>query len=203
MKDQISALLDGELDDAEAGRLIGRLKSEPELRRTWDDYHRVGDALRGHLAPDLSARVAARLAAEPAVLLRRSGGPSTHPVGRLALSAAASLAAVALVVWMALPMRGPFSQTAQVDPAAQQPYRNAVPETPLASGARVASTGQAASGAISELDAAHADARTHADALAALGMGNYLLAHQRFSPSSAMQGVAPYARTVSSDGDGR
>ncbi|MBE0616123.1 MAG: sigma-E factor negative regulatory protein [Burkholderiales bacterium] len=28
------------------------------------------------------------------------------------------------------------------------------------------------------------------------GATNYLLAHQRYSPSSAMQGVAPYVRTV-------
>jgi sigma-E factor negative regulatory protein RseA len=28
-------------------------------------------------------------------------------------------------------------------------------------------------------------------------VGDYLLAHQRFSPSSAMSGVAPYVRTVS------
>jgi sigma-E factor negative regulatory protein RseA len=28
------------------------------------------------------------------------------------------------------------------------------------------------------------------------GANDYLLAHQRYSPSSAMQGVAPYVRTV-------
>jgi len=32
---------------------------------------------------------------------------------------------------------------------------------------------------------------------AAVGVENYLLAHQSFSPAGAMQGVAPYVRTVS------
>ena len=34
-------------------------------------------------------------------------------------------------------------------------------------------------------------------------VGDYLLAHQRFSPSSAMSGVAPYVRTVSETGPAR
>ena len=29
------------------------------------------------------------------------------------------------------------------------------------------------------------------------GMSEYLMAHQQFSPSTAMQGVVPYVRTVS------
>lgn len=35
------------------------------------------------------------------------------------------------------------------------------------------------------------------------GVGDYLMAHQRFSPSSAMSGVAPYVRTVSEPGPAR
>ena len=31
------------------------------------------------------------------------------------------------------------------------------------------------------------------------GARDYLLAHQRYSPSSAMQGVAPYVRTVAEE----
>ena len=36
----------------------------------------------------------------------------------------------------------------------------------------------------------------HSPALADDGAKDYLLAHLRYSPSSAMQGVAPYVRTV-------
>jgi sigma-E factor negative regulatory protein RseA len=38
-----------------------------------------------------------------------------------------------------------------------------------------------------------------AAAPAAAGIKDYLLAHQRYSPSSAMQGVAPYVRTVAEE----
>jgi hypothetical protein len=40
---------------------------------------------------------------------------------------------------------------------------------------------------------------------AAQGVSDYLLAHQRFSPAFAMQGVAPYVRTVADEqqADGR
>ena len=196
MKDQISALLDGELDESEAGRLIARLKSDPELRRAWDDYHRVGDALRGHLGADLSARVASRLAAEPTVLARGAAPTPVQRAGRWVLSAAASLAAIALVAWMALPWRTPAPQIAEGQPGVVA----LAPATAMSSGAQVASAPRDAPGSIRSR-AAEADARAQAEALAALGMRNYLLAHQRFSASSALQGMAPYARTVASEGD--
>ncbi len=37
----------------------------------------------------------------------------------------------------------------------------------------------------------------------AVGVDNYLLAHQSFSPAGAMQGVAPYVRTVADERGGR
>ena len=38
---------------------------------------------------------------------------------------------------------------------------------------------------------------------AAVGVENYLFAHQSFSPAGAMQGVAPYVRTVADERGGR
>jgi sigma-E factor negative regulatory protein RseA len=37
----------------------------------------------------------------------------------------------------------------------------------------------------------------------AQGVNDYVLAHQRFSPSSAMGGMAPYVRTVSESREAR
>ena len=37
----------------------------------------------------------------------------------------------------------------------------------------------------------------------AVGVENYLFAHQSFSPAGAMQGVAPYVRTVADERGGR
>ena len=192
MKDQISALVDGELGEAECARLCSQLKTDQQLRQAWDDYHRVGDALRGHVAPTLCARVAAELAAEPTVLAPqpRRAARLEHPVTRWALPAAASVAAVALVAWMAVPtfFTGP-AQVAQA-PAAPIAQTGAPATPPLAAGPQVAST---PTGPASRADAA----------LSSAGVRNYLLAHQRYSPANAMQGVAPYARTVSSGGDER
>lgn len=190
MNDQISAFLDGELDEAQSVRLMERLKNEPELRRAWDEYHRIGDALRGHTASDISAAVADRLAAEPTMIRPRSRTQSAPPVFRWVLPAVASLAAVVFVAWMAIPLRAPVEQLA--GGAATAPMA----VTPLASGPQVASARREPPADDVRKDAM-AQARARAEVMSALGMGNYLLAHQRFSPSSTLQGAAPYARIVS------
>lgn len=38
---------------------------------------------------------------------------------------------------------------------------------------------------------------------AATQVADYLLAHQRYSSTSAMQGMAPYVRTVADEGEAR
>lgn len=40
LREQLSALMDGELDDNEARFLLQRLSGDPELRGIWDRYHR-------------------------------------------------------------------------------------------------------------------------------------------------------------------
>jgi sigma-E factor negative regulatory protein RseA len=103
MRDRISEFMDGELDDRAAGEVIDALTRDGEARETWRLYHLIGDALRDSRV--LPAGVPARLAPER---LRR------QPRAWYAL--AASLAAVALVGWLA------FSpQQRAVAPLAQQP----------------------------------------------------------------------------------
>lgn len=102
MKEKLSAMMDDALADSERESCVRRLKDDDELRAAWDIYHLIGDALRGHTAPHVADEVRARLADEPTVLAPRRG---ERP--RLAwypLAAAASVAAVALVGWLALPL---------------------------------------------------------------------------------------------------
>ena len=159
MNERISALMDGELDDTEMIRDLGRLRANPDLRRSWDTYHLIGDILRDHGTPGLAARVSRRLAAEPVVL-----APVRHAAARRAvqigLSVAAGAAGITLVAWMALPALLPEQQEAAVVPAVAPAAVAVAPP-------------------------------------AAVGVENYLLAHQSFSPAGAMQGMAPYVRTVS------
>src|SRR6266853_522629 len=60
MKEKLSALIDGELQSNDCQAHLGRLRTDTELRRAWDAYHLIGDALRGHIGADLTGRVVAR-----------------------------------------------------------------------------------------------------------------------------------------------
>ena len=111
-KDQVSALMDGELDDDEARIVFGRFKHNATARDEWEIYHLIGDSLRQTPVWDngFPARFAEKLAAEPTVL-----APSRRPVFRrplFALSAAASLAAVSLVAWTSFQLNQPDAATA-------------------------------------------------------------------------------------------
>ena len=68
-KEYISALVDGEIQDCV---LLEQLSNEQELADTFGRYHLYGDALRNdlpsHLQLDLSDRIAAALADEPAMV---------------------------------------------------------------------------------------------------------------------------------------
>jgi sigma-E factor negative regulatory protein RseA len=159
--DRISALMDGELEPQEARRLLVGLKSDPELKIRWDEFHLVRDAL--HAEPLLSSRfsegLSQRLAAEPTILAPQRRILTSRRAATYAMSAAASACAVAFVAWVAV---GGQDSPEATPIAAKEP----APE-PLRS---VPSDGR---------------------------MSEYLLAHEGFSPSTALQGLAPYIRTVS------
>lgn len=104
---EISELMDGELDAAEADGLISRARSSPDLVDDWSLYHLIGDTIRqqSFYSPELLPQVSIRLAVEPTVLAPRSRPPRER-VLRYAFSAAASLAAVAVVVWIGFQVGG-------------------------------------------------------------------------------------------------
>ncbi|WP_421313528.1 RseA family anti-sigma factor [Aeromonas sp. 603404] len=68
-KEQISALMDGELSDAE---VLNELEMDSDLQDTWGRYHLIGDAMRGdlpvNLQLDLSDSIMAALEDEPTIL---------------------------------------------------------------------------------------------------------------------------------------
>jgi sigma-E factor negative regulatory protein RseA len=118
MKSRISALVDGELERHEAAAPLDALRADAAARDAWRDYHLIGDAMRDTrmLSAGFGARVAAKLAEEPTVMApARLAVRPERPRWRL-LSAAASIAAMALVGWVAFaPQDGavPGSQVAQ------------------------------------------------------------------------------------------
>ena len=181
MNENISRLMDGEVDPVEFERLCGELTS-PEAMGTWVCYHVIGDQLRGArvVTPRFATRFCAALAAEPTVLapdMATKLAPHLAPhlansaqhgragqVATFAWAAAATLAAVTVVGWTAFSM---------VD----------APPTAVAK-AREATTVRAA------------QIKPPADI-----PPDYLLAHQEYSPSVVVQGEAPYLRAVAVTGN--
>ena len=119
MKARISELMDGE---AAAPESLHALAAEGEARDAWRRYHLIGDAMRDTrvLPAGFAARVAAKLAAEPTVMAPSRVAPKRQKQRWQLLSAAASLAAVALVGWVAFAPQEREPQVAQVQPAAAQ-----------------------------------------------------------------------------------
>ncbi len=102
-QEQLSALMDGELEPGHADRVLRGMRDDSEAVAGWSRYHLIGDILRDE--PDvswaMSSKLAAALAAEPTVLAPRriERGTGFH---RFALPIAASVAGVAVVGWLAL-----------------------------------------------------------------------------------------------------
>ena len=124
MKESISALMDGELDERAATEALQAMRAEGEALDTWRRYHLISDAMRDTrlLSAGFTAGVAKRLAAEPTVL----APVKKQPVQRFALAAAASVAGVALVGWMAFAPQPQAPQIAK-QVAAPTPAMAAVP----------------------------------------------------------------------------
>ena len=171
MNEKISALMDGELEGKPAADMIDALEREGEALGAWRSYHLISDAMRDTqlLSAGFAARVAEKLAAEPTVLAPKRQTFGLRAESRkkwvaLPAAAAASLAGVALVGWLAF---APQQQgTSSPAPLAQAPAASPAGGKPV----------------IVPLPSATPD---------------YLLAHQGFSPRLSLQGMAPYARTVS------
>ena len=117
IREQLSALLDGELPRDEMDLLMRRLEKDPELRRTFGSYALIGETLRapgGRIAPpSFAARVSAAIEETPqtgerSVAKTSAAAPSPtirlpqhvalwkRPMVRTALAASAAATAVLL-----------------------------------------------------------------------------------------------------------
>ena len=78
MKDQLSALMDGEFEIESSEHLITSAKSGGELKEAWQHYHLIGDTMRGNapLRHDFCMRVMQVLEAEPTMLASKKNEPS-------------------------------------------------------------------------------------------------------------------------------
>lgn len=118
MKQEISALMDGELYEDQADGFFDKLKRHPETRQDWEHYHLIGDVLRqpDHICKTFGKSFHDRLQTEPTIFAPHNR--NTQRIRNFALSAVASVMALALVAWMSMQVGNePAPQIAVIQPA--------------------------------------------------------------------------------------
>ena len=130
MTQEISSLMDGELEAPEAERAIKACCADSEAAAKWKQYHLIGEVLRGGVPhPTRTAeRVRDLLAEEPAIIARPKRAMDTT-LGRVAFAAAASVATIGVVGWIgsqggASPTATEVAVAKTAVPAAVQPVSN-------------------------------------------------------------------------------
>ena len=86
-KEQLSALMDGDLSEIE---VLNELGTDPALQDTWSRYHLIGDAMRGdlpvNLQLDLSDSIMRAGGNDPAILAPKPAqpaAPQVQPAGKV------------------------------------------------------------------------------------------------------------------------
>ena len=193
----LSALVDGELPDAEVAPLCAAWRNDAELRRRWHAYQLIGDVLRsddlaGDPAHDAAfvAQLRSRLAAEPVVLAPQAlPRPARRRWGWRAPSAvAAGFAAVAGTVFV---LQRPMLQP--------EPIAVAAPAAPVAV-VPVAAAPASASRPTVEVAAESPTVISNPTIIRDARLDRYLSAHKQFAGSSALGAPSGYLRAATVDG---
>lgn len=146
-RQQLSALMDGDLAPDEARFLLRRLQHDDVLNAQWERWQLLGDALRGQaVAPapaGFAGRVSAAIAADPASASPAIAASNRSRGGLLRWGGGALAASVALVALFVA--RQPASDPVEPAPLAATPVvAPSVPEINLADAAQAAPTAAAA-----------------------------------------------------------
>ena len=189
-REQISAFADGELDAHGVDHVLHDLR-DAEQQSLWGIYHGIGDVLRSddmaiEFSPGFSARMAAKLDAEPSYLgpaafaVPLNPNSHAHPRTRTRRFMLPGLtAAAAAAVYFIVP----------------QLMVASAPQAPATQFARSTGTGQTQLASL--IVSSKADQAAAAPTMVVLRdprIDEYLLAHQRFSPS--LYSSAQFARSA-------
>jgi sigma-E factor negative regulatory protein RseA len=137
IREQVSALLDGELPRDEIGLLVRRMERDPELRRSFGSYSLIGETLRapGGLTarPSFAARVSAAIDAPESGEV--ADAPAVAPSPAFWRRPAFATAVAASVAVAGFLLVQPFTTTSPTSPVAQPvlAYRAAASPTPAQS----------------------------------------------------------------------
>lgn len=171
IREQISAFADGELADRQLDDAFAAVR-QSEGRADWEIYHQIGDVLRSEdisvtLSPGFASRMAARLESEPEIIAIPDSNSTLNPLAkhslkRWALPSVAAAAAMATVAFVTTPQ---LMVAMKHGPATNADAGIASAQSTVQPGATV--TASVTAGMVLR------DPR----------IDDYLLAHQRFSPS--------------------
>lgn len=180
IREQISALLDGELPEAEQRLLLERLARDPALREQFSRYQLISDAVHQTLPVridlGLADRVMAEIEAQPAHHRQARGrtyvwaAQALKPLAGLAVAASVAVVAVVAVQQVRTPAMGPGTVQVAADPHAPLQGDRPGAETRIAAAQQPAPSGSR--------------------------LQEYLVNHSEYAASGGMPGMSPYARVV-------
>lgn len=223
--EQLSSLLDGELDESRRRHALEALSHDAEARERWERFNLARDALHGNL-PDgidlqFSSRVRAAIDDEPAILApppRNPAASTDAPAGEIhapsrfsrrfaGLAVAASVAAMAVMGVETLYRDDPAApggaQLAQGTDAQPDFVRLAKRPVPPAPAMAPVNTPQASTMTNPSLAAARVEVlRAHPEIVRRIDprLHKYLINHSQQAARSNIQGVMPFARIVTYPG---
>jgi sigma-E factor negative regulatory protein RseA len=191
--EELSALLDGELDPAQTEQVARRLSiADSEVLDTFGRYRFIGDAMRGEagmVATGIADRVRTQLADEPTILAPRSRVPTwLRPAAGVAI--AASVAASAVLV---------APQLMQVPSAAGGGEIQQLAQTPAPAMAPTLVAGQSETVAVAEPASAPAGNWRALNNDVQQRLNRLVIEHQEFGGRSGINGPVPHIGLVSYD----
>jgi len=197
LHEQLSALVDGEIESGELPLLTRQLAQSREFSDQLDRYFVIRDVLKRDLPPcgrvNLAERVSAAVDAEPVYHRRRRrswSGQALRPAAGLAI--AASVAVVAVSLWPG-PASTPQGETAQT-------ATGNVAVMPVRTGAMRVSTDSVAAGTpVDEQrpQSPSADQWERLDPNVQHWLNGYMIDHSEHAGSAQLGGVINYARIAS------
>lgn len=199
--EEISMLMDDELDEHSRVRVIRKLKADNELKSCWEHYHLISEALRKNLPdyinPDFANRISNILLEEPAHQILQTTPAASVSRNRMltGFSIAASLAVVAVAVLLQLNRHNesPDQQLVATQEASNAAVINSA--TVLEGQATVASLSmpnRSIDVRMEQLNPVNPDQQ-----LAQARMYDYLIHHNEYAVTAPVQGaMLPYARMV-------
>lgn len=202
-RQRLSAMVDGEADDATVRMVCGQWRDQPVMAEAWRDYQLIGDVLRSDDLASTAAHDAnflrslrERMAGEPTVLapaLPAASGPAAgrapHETRRSWLAASAVAAGFMAVAGVLVVLRGPDVST---DPASAA---SGIAQNPAGSGVVLASDVAIMGPPADVVPGLVRDAKLIRDAR----LDQYLTAHKQFAGTSALAAPSAYVRSTATE----